>query len=582
MSQSISTQTIQSLQKKHLHDNSPILTTAVPSADGQGDSEDDSQISDIDFCFLLDRVSNEQDSCSPPGNLPSFPLVHSAGSSTSSTTRDLRASGIIQHKPPNTSGLHEYVSREESQQRRLANASQKKTGSDSESDLFGRDDDMRMMLRRAKTVAARELAQVSTTVMPKHKNEVQARQTCLGDDDPIDSHIISGLQSPIVDAPSPRSALNNGAVFAKNSFDSFIFIGSGVAKGKDSVVGNQSPVRSQSPTHAAGQVASYHGTDGIYNRSSQDVVANNLRKPMSSMTPIQNPLRLFSSMAFAISYKADTAQDKDDRRAVMLLIKAHGGHLLNGFEGLFTDVVSCKQNGELVPAPAARDLSFVAFIGDHYTRKSKFVQALALGLPCLSSRWVMDCVARERILPFSPFLLAAGESTYLHGAVRSRLLRAYDPTTARFQETFARREKLLSGKRVVFLMGKGKGAQRKKAYLFLIRASGAGDVMKVASMREAIELVLGMGEWDLLYVNDKDVTRAEAGILEGLMEQRQKANSQEGKRRKTRKRKWVEAYKENEASCAEQERKRVRVVGDEFVVQSLILGSLVDEEVRRF
>jgi hypothetical protein len=48
-----------------------------------------------------------------------------------------------------------------------------------------------------------------------------------------------------------------------------------------------------------------------------------------------------------------------------------------------------------------------------------------------------------------------------------------------------------------------------------------------------------------------------------------------GKTRKTGKRKWVEADKENEAPCAEQERKRVRVVGDEFVVQSLILGSLV-------
>jgi hypothetical protein len=412
VSQSIGTQTIQSLQKKHLHDNSPILTTAVPSADGQGDSEHDTQISDIDFCFLLD-----------PENLSSSPLVHSGGSSTSSTTRDshrnktpdLGASGMLQHKPVsvNTSGPHEYVSREESQQRRLQNAAPKTAGSDSEDDLFGREHALRLRLRQAKMVAATELAQVSTTFMPKQKNKVQGGQTCrsmpreciiecLGDDDPSDSYVnsqtemtIADLQSPIVDAPSPRAGLNNGAVLAKKSFNSFNSIGSDVAKGEDSVVGNQSPVRFQSPTHAA-------GTDGIYNRSTQDVVANKLRKPMSEVIPIQNPLRLFSSMAFAISYKGDTAQDKEDRTAVTLLIKAHGGHLLNGFDDLFTDgaaanptLVSYKQNGELVPAPAARDLSFVAFIGDHYTRKSKFVQALALGLPCLSSRWVMDCVARE-------------------------------------------------------------------------------------------------------------------------------------------------------------------------------------------
>ncbi|OBT59805.1 hypothetical protein VE03_10749 [Pseudogymnoascus sp. 23342-1-I1] len=293
-------------------------------------------------------------------------------------------------------------------------------------------------------VAATELAQVSTTFTPKQNNKVQGGQTCRnmlreciiecrGDGDPSDSYVnsqtemtIADLQSPIVDAPSPRAGLNNGVVLAKNSVNSFNSIGSDVAKGEDSVVGNQSPVRSQSPTHAAGQATLYHETHGIYNRSTQDVVANKLRKPMSEVTPIQNPLRLFSSMAFAISYKGDTAQDKEDRTAVTLLIKAHGGHLLNGFDDLFTD----GQNGELVPAPAARDLSFVAFIGDHYTRKSKFVQALALGLPCLSSRWVMDCVARERTHSAVLAVPSCGGGIYVsQGRVRSRLFRAYDPTT---------------------------------------------------------------------------------------------------------------------------------------------------------
>jgi DNA repair protein RAD9 len=303
-------------------------------------------------------------------------------------------------------------------------------------------------------------------------------------------------------------------------------------------------------------------------------------------------------MAFAISYKGNTAQDISDRSAVTRLIKSHGGRLLDGFNDLFTDgptsilttpstasklpllskpLIKHKHIGELALAPGAQDLGFVAFIGDHYTRKSKFVQALALGLPCLSGRWVTTCVARGRIVPFLPFLLAAGESSYLGGAVRSRLLAPYDPSTARFEETFARREKLLGGKRVIFLMGRGKAEERKRAYLFLTRALGAGEVRRVASVKEAREVIDGGGGWDLVYVDDdKKVAGAEAEILGGAevaAKAKGKAKGKSGKRKRS-----DEAEDEKTVSEQGGERKKVRVVGDEFVVQSLILGCLMDED----
>jgi hypothetical protein len=300
---------------------------------------------------------------------------------------------------------------------------------------------------------------------------------------------------------------------------------------------------------------------------------------------------LFKNMAFAISYKGDKTPDKADKASVTEMITYHGGRLLDGFNELFLDTspsllttpatsrVSAVPKtasdinhvGELALAPNAQDLGFVAFIGDHYTRKSKFVQALALGLPCLSGRWISTCVARGRVVPFAPYLLAAGESAYLGGAVRSRSLEAYDAATAKLRDTFEGRERLLGGKRVVFCMGRGKAEERKRAYLFLTRALGAGEVRRVINVKEAKEVVEGGGErWDLVYVDDdKKIRAAEAEILgtgEGVM----------GAKKGTRKRTGGGVVEDADGEV--QARKRVKVVSDEFVVQSLILGRLMDED----
>jgi len=300
---------------------------------------------------------------------------------------------------------------------------------------------------------------------------------------------------------------------------------------------------------------------------------------------------LFKNMAFAISYKGDKTADKADKASVTDMITYHGGRLLDGFNELFLDsstsllttpaisrvsaapktASDVNHVGELALAPNAQDLGFVAFIGDHYTRKSKFVQALALGLPCLSGRWISTCVARNRIVPFPPYLLAAGESAYLGGAVRSRSLVPYDAATAKLRDTFEMRERLLGGKRVVFCMGRGKAEERKRAYLFLTRALGAGEVRRVINVKEAKEVVEGNGKrWDLVYVDDdKKIKAAEAEILgtgEGVM------GAKKGKRKRTG------GGLVEDANGEVQARKKVKVVSDEFVVQSLILGCLMDED----
>lgn len=364
-----------------------------------------------------------------------------------------------------------------------------------------------------------------------------------------------------------------------------------------SIIVEQTPIRPRRPARSTRRASINYDTESDSSRSSTpDIVTKEppALPKAAHLQKVTNPT-LFANMAFAISYKGDTAQDIADRTAVTRLIKAHGGRLLDGFNDLFTDgptsllttpstttkhplpTKNRKQIGELALASTSQDLGFVAFIGDHYTRKSKFVQALALGLPCLSGRWVTTCVARGRIVPFLPFLLAAGESSYLGGAVRSRLLAPYDPSTARFEETFAKREKLLGGKRVIFLMGRGKAEERKKAYLFLTRALGAGEVRRVASVKEARDIVEEGEGWDLVYVDDdRKVAGAEAEIMGGV---EGGAKAKWKARGKAEKRKRADEA-EDAKNGVEQggERKKVRVVGDEFVVQSLILGCLMDEE----
>ncbi|MBE7180254.1 MAG: hypothetical protein INR71_03435, partial [Terriglobus roseus] len=127
---------------------------------------------------------------------------------------------------------------------------------------------------------------------------------------------------------------------------------------------------------------------------------------------------LLANMAFAVSFKDDSSPE---RKSTLRLLSENGAAILDaGFEALFTippfdtDSQPTKgQTGPLRVTHEAHDLGFVALITDQHSRRPKFLQALALGLPCLHHRWVRDCVAAEQVLPWEKYLLPAGESTWL-------------------------------------------------------------------------------------------------------------------------------------------------------------------------
>ena len=317
---------------------------------------------------------------------------------------------------------------------------------------------------------------------------------------------------------------------------------------------------------------------------------------VASSTEVVNA-GMFEGMAFAISY----ASNENEKFDVTRLIRRNGGLILEqGFDELFlapqledqttptkrpsktaTSAQNDAESGGLRLKPEYESLGFIALIADKHSRRAKYMQALALDLPTLSGRWIVDSFNSSRNVgfpntprPWTRYLLPAGESSYLGGAIRSRTLQYYNPRSATLSSTVSSRALLLGGAGVLLVAPKkGKGTwERRKAYAFLTLALGAGSVRRVADLAEAKKLLASDVEkqkWLWVYVDD-DVNDAAKTLFGGGGKGSgggSGTNSTAGRKRKRN---------EGPQMCVEGLQGRVKVVGDEFVVQSLILGALVD------
>lgn len=302
---------------------------------------------------------------------------------------------------------------------------------------------------------------------------------------------------------------------------------------------------------------------------------------------------VFGGMAFAVSYSANNSEK--DR--VLNLIQRNGGLVLEqGFDELFNVLElsdseapsPSKSKHRPSPAPTddstegvealtlssrAKSLGFVALIADKHSRRAKYVQALALSLPCLSGRWVIDSAAAGTAAQWPKYLLPAGESAYLYGAIRSRTLTPYDVTSAKLTDTFRTRDRLLQGGRVLLVGQGGKVKwESRKAYAFLTIALGATNVRRVGSLDAAKQILEQEGEmWKWVYVDGKidDAERELFGVIAG-------EGDAGGAKVASRKRKRGDADVGVGKDKMVASNGKVKIVGDEFVVQSLILGSLLE------
>lgn len=306
-----------------------------------------------------------------------------------------------------------------------------------------------------------------------------------------------------------------------------------------------------------------------------------IRESSVTRTNSRSAAKIFSGMVFAISFQGRLPDEGDvqynARMAVSSQItskvKAGGGKvLLDGFEQLFdfSPVKNADREGvivsstpqpddDIILAPSARQTGFTALIADGHSRKAKYMQALALGLPCIHERWITTCVEKQAIIDWSDYLLCAGNSSFLGNAVRSRKLQSYDATSAKLSEVMEYRPRLLNRSRILLLMPRAEES-KKAAYIFLARVLGA-SLSRVYTMEEAKRQLKAREDagrpFDWLYVVDKKIAAADLFTAKGPTINKRKRKS--------------EIHVGPPA-------KRVRALSDELVVQSLILGRLMDEE----
>lgn len=316
---------------------------------------------------------------------------------------------------------------------------------------------------------------------------------------------------------------------------------------------------------------------------------------------------VFQNMAFAITLQHD--EDEYEKRALSKLITSNGGQVLDGFYELFDDTdevdapsrptssagktkgkgkssrssfgSTTSANTGLTLKDVFKNLHFAALITDTHSRRTKYIQALALNIPCLHQRWLNDSIAASNPLPFTKYLLPAGLSTFLspEGVVRSRSLQLYNPVDAIFSDIVESRDLLLKDYSVLLITGKSKREiERKKPYLFLTHALGPHTVGRCSDIFAAWDM-LKSGTWDWVYVDGgvAGLSEAEKAFFDtgGEKSKAGSAAPARGKKRKSFKEASVEP--EVLVKVGEVGGRKVRLVCDEFVIQSLILGALVEE-----
>ncbi|KAL5468565.1 hypothetical protein PMIN07_002790 [Paraphaeosphaeria minitans] len=294
---------------------------------------------------------------------------------------------------------------------------------------------------------------------------------------------------------------------------------------------------------------------------------------------------VFLNMAFAVTSTSKEV-NKDD---ISKLLRYSGGLVVEeGFHQLFdTDSYNAPMSSAgSANAPSGsmhglklkrkhEDLHFVALIAQTHSRSPKFLQALSLNIPCLHLRWVHDSLAAGHALPFGKYLLPAGTSTFLDpaGVVRSRNMQTYDPTAedVNFTQMVNDRQLLFSDESVLIVSEENE----QEPYIFLTHAMGATEVGLCSDLEEAKESV-DTGAWDWVYVDGKPDALADAAA--------QIFSSSAGKtprKKATKKRKRDSESVKAEAQTLVRTgfvgEKKVKVACGEFMIQSLILGNLIEE-----
>ena len=269
---------------------------------------------------------------------------------------------------------------------------------------------------------------------------------------------------------------------------------------------------------------------------------------------------LFSNMVFTLT---NIYQLTDLERTKSFILNNGGKVLEEGFDSLFhvpilhriTSPKKSDSDRDFHPTRQAQNLGFTCLIADKYCRRAKYIQALALGIPCLATRWIGDCVSKQRILPWSAYLLPAGESTFLGGAARSRVLPSLPAETAPLSKIVEQRPRMLEGASILLIMSKTEEETMRQHPLltFALGPTRVARALTIEAAARAVAEAQAVGEpWDWVFSYDREREVERVLFRSAAKKRKSRAGDGLGQEGKT------------------------RVIGNEFVIQSLILGQLVD------
>ncbi|KAK7421331.1 radiation sensitive protein rad9 [Neonectria punicea] len=296
------------------------------------------------------------------------------------------------------------------------------------------------------------------------------------------------------------------------------------------------------------------------------IYAKSSRSFRQSLGPAHKTGRLFESMVFAISFSSHV-KPQERTRLEAKIAQAGGMVLPEGFQDLFEQSsimntispVIDEEDG-LKLTKSSSESGFTALIADGHSRKAKYMQALALGLPCLAHQWITACLNKGSIVDWEPYVLCSGVSVVLGNAIRSRTLAPYAAADARLADVIDRRPRLLGGQRILVVVDSRKArSEAKEPYIFLATVLGP-SISRVFTIQQARDVLLehekAGNPFDWLYIDRG------TGTVEAVLAPREAAGGK--KRRKS--------------AMAQQTMGNIRVLDDELVIQSLILGRMVEED----
>jgi len=299
-----------------------------------------------------------------------------------------------------------------------------------------------------------------------------------------------------------------------------------------------------------------NGTGTRTPRSSIPKLANKRTRSLRPAQPAKGPhggvsasSGLFKGMVFALSFNSEDEAAKQFTKS--LIQRASGKILVTGFDELFEPTClglahkssSSTEARSLALKSDFQATSFTALIADSHSRKAKYMQALALGFPCLSAKWISRCISRGKVVDWSSYVLCAGSSRVLGGAIRSRDILIYEASSKTLPETLEERPAFL--RNMFILVVSEEGSERNHMpYLILLRVLGA-TVVGARSLEQArTKMESSTHAFDFIYITGQGA-------------------SAEQSRRSTNNNYPLRG---------------IRVLTGETLVQSIILGRLLEED----